>query len=120
MTARVDPYRGGMYPIPHGVITGTFFSEVMRLNASACAEEFGDFSVALGWGNLSTAEFCNRIETLAQSIGLFDQLHRFTIDADSIQDMAKDACANRRLMDPNPVAISEQSAQAIYRKLLKV
>lgn len=111
---------GGRYPIPHGVITGTFFSEVMRFNASACAEEFGDFSVALGWGNLSTAQFCNRIETLAQSIGLFDQLHRFTIDADSIQDMAKDACANRRLMDPNPVAISEQAAQAIYRKLLKV
>lgn len=109
---------GGRYPIPHGVITGTFFGEVMRRNAVACQRDFGSFCNALGWGQLDPQQFCNRLDSLAQSIGLFEQLRRVSVDPESLGSMAKDACLNRRLMGPNPIDFSEEEVVSIYRKVL--
>jgi alcohol dehydrogenase class IV len=38
---------------------------------------------------------------------------------DVIEDMARDAVANRRLMDPNPVTVDQTTAANIYRAVLR-
>lgn len=111
---------GGRYPIAHGVITGTFFGEVMRNNAHACQYEMEIFCKALGWGALGAMDFCDRLDELANSIGLLDQLRKHRVGPETIEAMSKDACNNRRLMDPNPVALDVTQVASIYRKVLRV
>lgn len=111
---------GGRYSIPHGVITGTFFGEVMRRNAKVCSRDLLLFCNALGWGDSSVEDFCNRLDSLAIAIGLQDVLRRVNINPKDIDAMAKDACGNRRLMGPNPVELSEQDAADVYRRVLRV
>jgi len=109
---------GGRYPIPHGVITGAFFGEVMRRNAVHCESDFQVFCDALGWGQLKPDSFCDRLDALADSVGLFEQLRQVSVDVGSIGAMARDACLNRRLMDPNPIDFSESEVVSVYRKVL--
>lgn len=111
---------GGRYPIAHGVITGTFFGEVMRHNLVVCKRDFEVFSHALGWGAISAMGFCDKLDELAHSIGLFDLLRKHHVATEAIESMSKDACANRRLMDPNPVVLDERQVAIIYRKVLGV
>ena len=111
---------GGRYAIAHGVITGTFFGEVMRHNLVVCKRDFEVFSHAFGWGGLSAMGFCDKLDELAHSIGLFDLLRKHHVATEAIESMSKDACANRRLMDPNPVVLDEPLVASIYRKVLRV
>jgi len=111
---------GGRYRIAHGVITGTFFGEVMRYNVIACKKDIEDFCEALGWGALGASDFCDRLDELAERIGLLDQLRKYHVAFEAIEAMAQDACKNRRLMDPNPVVLDEGQVASIYRKVLGV
>ena len=111
---------GGQFHIPHGVITGCFVGEMMRHNAPACAADFAIFSQALGWGTMDGAQFADRLDALATSIGLVAQLRKTTIPASSIAAMARDAVAIRRLVDPNPLDVTESDATRIYQKVLAI
>jgi alcohol dehydrogenase class IV len=111
---------GGRYPIAHGVITGTFFGEVMRQNLMVCKKDIEVFCTALGWGELDAMDFCNRLDELAESLGLFDQLRKHRVGSEAIAAMSQDACKNRRLMDPNPMILDERQVADIYRKVLRV
>jgi alcohol dehydrogenase class IV len=55
---------------------------------------------------------------LAASIGLQSVLLASKVPDDSLELMARQAVANRRLMDPNPRPISEAEAVGIYRRTL--
>ena len=110
---------GGRFSIPHGVLTGCFAGEMMRHNAPACAADFAAFSVALGWGAMDAISFANRLDTLADSIGLRAQLRKTTVSADAIPAIARDAVAIRRLMDPNPREVTEADAVRIYQAVLE-
>lgn len=109
---------GGRFHIPHGVITGCFAGEMMRHNAPVCAADFAEFSAALGWGALSAAAFADKLDAIADSIGLRAALKRTPVPAEVIPAMAADAVANRRLMDPNPREVSVADATRIYQTVL--
>ncbi|MDR3405723.1 MAG: iron-containing alcohol dehydrogenase [Chthoniobacter sp.] len=109
---------GGRFHIPHGVITGCFAGEMMRHNAPACAEDFAALAVALGWGAMDAAAFANRLDAIAESIGLRTQLRKTSVPADAIATMARDAVAIRRLIDPNPREVTEADAARIYQSVL--
>ena len=111
---------GGRFHIPHGVITGCFAGEMMRHNAPVCAEDFAVFSAALGWGALAPEAFADRLDAIAESIGLRAALQKTTVPADVIPAMASDAVANRRLMDPNPREVSVSDAARIYQTVLGI
>ena len=85
-----------------------------------CVADFAAFSVALGWGAMEAISFANRLDTLADSIGLRAQLRKTTVSADAVPAMARDAVAIRRLMDPNPREVTEVDAARIYRAVLEV
>lgn len=109
---------GGRFHIPHGVITGCFAGEMMRHNAPACAADLAEFSSALGWGALSGADFAARLDALAERIGLRAVLAKTSVPASVIPEMARDAAAIRRLMDPNPREVTAEDAARIYQTVL--
>ena len=109
---------GGRFHIPHGVITGCFAGELMRHNAPACGADFAALSTALGWGPLLPDAFAAKLDSIAGAIGLGAVLARGGVPADAVASMARDAVRIRRLMDPNPVAVSETDADRIYRAVL--
>jgi alcohol dehydrogenase class IV len=109
---------GGRFHIPHGVTTGCFAGEMMRHNAPACAEDFTTLAQALGWGATEAAAFADRLDAIAEAIGLRAQLRRTAVPGDAIAPMARDAVAIRRLIDPNPRDVTEADAARIYRAVL--
>jgi alcohol dehydrogenase len=111
---------GGRFHIPHGVITGCFAGEMMRHNAPVCAADFAEFSAALGWGALSADAFADRLDAIADRIGLRAALKKTPVPAEVIPAMAADAVANRRLMDPNPREVSVADATRMYQTVLGV
>lgn len=111
---------GGRCHIPHGVITGCFAGEMMRHNAPVCAANFAEFSAALGWGALSPDAFADRLDAIADNIGLRAALKKTPVPAEVIPAMAADAVANRRLMDPNPREVSVADAARIYQTVLAI
>ena len=111
---------GGRFPIAHGVITGCFAGELMRHNAPACAADFAALSTALGWGTLPPEAFAARLDAVAGAIGLSAALGRVVVPAAAVAPMARDAVLIRRLVDPNPVDVSEADAERIYRAVLTI
>jgi alcohol dehydrogenase len=111
---------GGRFHIPHGVITGCFAGEMMRHNAPACAADLAEFSSALGWGALSGDDFAARLDALAERIGLRAVLAKTSVPASVIPEMARDAAAIRRLMDPNPREVTTEDAARIYQTVLSI
>ena len=110
---------GGRYPIPHGVITGCFVGEMMRHNGPVCAEGITALSNALNWGQLEATSFADKLDSIARSIGLQDQLAKIVVPRHAFSTMAADAVANRRLMDPNPREVSQADAERIYETVLE-
>jgi alcohol dehydrogenase class IV len=111
---------GGRFHIPHGVITGCFAGEMMRHNAPVCVADFAEFSAALGWGTLSPEAFADKLDAIADSVGLRATLKMTMVPAEVIPAMAADAVANRRLMDPNPREVSVADAARIYQTVLTI
>lgn len=109
---------GGRFAIPHGVITGCFAGALMRHNAPACAADFAALGTALGWGPLDPAAFAARLDATAGAIGLRALLDEVVVPESALAPMARDAAANRRLIDPNPVAVTAADAERIYRSVL--
>ena len=109
---------GGRFHIPQGVITGCFAGEMMRHNAPACAQDFTALALALGWGGIEATVFADRLDAIAEAIGLRAQLRRTPVRGDDVAPMARDAVAIRRLIDPNPRDVTEADAARIYRAVL--
>lgn len=111
---------GGRFHLPHGVITGTFVGAVVRYNAPIAAADYRQLSAAIGWGVLEPAEFADRLDALADSIGLVARLRSVSVPGAAIGPLAAAAAANRRLIDPNPRAMAAADAAAIYHHVLAV
>lgn len=110
---------GGRFHVVHGVATGCLAAETMRHNLSSCREDIGIFAGALGWPGGPDA-FADRLESLATTIGLRKALAATMVPESALAEMARQAVANRRLMDPNPRPITEADAAGIYRRTLQV
>jgi alcohol dehydrogenase class IV len=110
---------GGRFHVIHGVATGCLAAETMRHNLPSCRAEFGVFASALGWGESEPNSFPDKLASLATTIGLRKVLLASTIPDDALVELARQAVANRRLMDPNPRPITEGEAVDIYRRTLQ-
>ena len=92
----------------------------MRHNAPECVADFAKFSAALGWGALTPEAFADKLDAIAESVGLRAVLKMTPVPAEVIPAMAADAVANRRLMDPNPREVSVADAARIYQTVLTI
>lgn len=109
---------GGRCHLPHGVITGTFVGALVRFNGPVAAADHALLATALGWGPLDSPAFARRLDRLAESIGLTAVLRATAVPAAVVPALAREAVANRRLMDPNPRPVSVEDAVAIYESVL--
>jgi alcohol dehydrogenase len=110
---------GGRFHIAHGVATGCLAAETMRHNLPSCRDDFAAFAGALGCADCDPDAFPGMLASLAASIGLQSVLLLSKVPDDSLGQMARQAVANRRLMDPNPRPITEADAVEIYRRTLQ-
>jgi alcohol dehydrogenase class IV len=69
---------------------------------------------------MSAAAFADKLDAIADSIGLRAALKKSPVPAEVIPAMAADAVANRRLMDPNPREVSVEDAARIYQTVLTI
>ncbi len=109
---------GGRFHIAHGVVTGSLAAETMRHNLPACRQDVAVFAGALGWRDTDPDSFPDQLASLAATIGLRKALAATAVPDSALADLARNAVANRRLMDPNPCPITEADAVGIYRRTL--
>ena len=109
---------GGRFHIVHGVATGCLAAETTRHNLPAIREDVRVFAGALGWDQADPDAFPGQLAALAESIGLTRVLRAAAVPESALAELAREAVANRRLMDPNPRPIAESDAVAIFRKTL--
>jgi len=109
---------GGRFHVVHGVATGCLSAETMRHNLPSCRDDFAAFAEALGWADSDPDALPGKLAHLAASIGLRSVLRTTSFPEESLRQMARQAVANRRLMDPNPRVITEDDAVDIYRRTL--
>ncbi len=109
---------GGRFHIVHGVATGCLVAETLRHNLPACRGDVAVFAGALGWPESDPDSVPGQLASLAGAIGLRKVLAASPVPESAFAEMAKAAVANRRLMDPNPRAISDVDAVEIYRRTL--
>ncbi len=109
---------GGRFHIAHGVVTGTLTAETMRHNLPAIREDLAVFAGALGWRDATADSVPDRLAALADSIGLKQVLDAAAVPTSALEELAKQAVANRRLMDPNPRPVTVEDAVAIYQRTL--
>jgi len=110
---------GGRFHIVHGVATGCLVAETMRHNLPACEEDVGNFAAALGWREIDPQAFPDKLASLAGAIGLRKTFKASVVPDSALAELAREAVANRRLMDPNPRPITEEDAKEIYRRTLQ-
>ena len=111
---------GGRFHIAHGVTTGCLVGSTMRHNFPSTSADVDMFMGALGWAGTGPGALADNLDRLAREIGLGKALAAMKVPGDALPGLAKEAVANRRLMDPNPRPISEDEAVAIYRQTLAV
>jgi len=109
---------GGRFHIAHGVVTGCLAAETMRHNLPAIREDVAVFAGALGWKDVAPERFPGQVAALADSIGLRKVLDAAAVPGAALAELAREAVANRRLMDPNPRPVAESDAVDIYRRTL--
>lgn len=109
---------GGRYHIPHGVVTGGLMAAVMRHNAPACSEAFAKLGAALSWDTRDAEEFCSKFDALANNVGVTAALRRARVPMGALPELAREAVGIRRLIEPNPRAITEADALRIYEEVL--
>jgi alcohol dehydrogenase class IV len=110
---------GGRFHIVHGVATGCLAAETMRHNLPSCRQDLVVFATALGWSENDPDAFPDKLASLANTIGLRKVLAASIVPDAALAEMARQAVANRRLMDPNPRPITEADAIEIYRRTLQ-
>ena len=110
---------GGRFHLAHGVVTGCLVAETTRHNLQSCEADLGTFAAALGWRDTDASRVPDQLAALAESIGLQKALQAVAVPDSALAGLAREAVANRRLMDPNPRAITETDAVEIYRRTLR-
>jgi alcohol dehydrogenase class IV len=91
----------------------------MRHNLPSCRQDLVVFATALGWSENDPGAFPDKLASLANTIGLRKVLAASIVPDAALAEMARQAVANRRLMDPNPRPITEADAIEIYRRTLQ-
>ncbi len=113
---------GGHYHLPHGLTNALVMPEVMRFNASVCAEAYAHlapltFANAPSGGVAKTADyFIAELARLAADVGIPRNLRAVGVGQNALSMLAGDAMKQTRLLVNNPRPLSESDALEIYRR----
>ncbi|MEO0442985.1 MAG: iron-containing alcohol dehydrogenase [Pseudomonadota bacterium] len=112
---------GGHYHIPHGLSNSLVLPHVMRFNAPAAKELYGELAPIImgravdGDAQSVTDELITYIEKLIVDLGLPNTLQAMDIPESDLPMLASDGMKQQRLLINNPREITEPDALTIYR-----
>ncbi|MBD9482239.1 iron-containing alcohol dehydrogenase [Pseudomonas sp. PDM14] len=113
---------GGHFHIPHGLSNALVLPHVLEFNASAATELYAELApLLLGQrlqaGNTAqlTAQFIAELAQLSPRSGLPSRLRDAQVPEAMLEQLARDAMLQQRLLVNNPRDITEADALAIYR-----
>ena len=112
---------GGHYGIPHGLSNALMLPQVLRFNASVCAEAYAELAPYIvpaprqGTVESLCEQVIAAIETLIIDIGLPNRLKEMDIPESACPDLASDAMKQARLLVNNPREVTLDSALRMYQ-----
>ncbi len=104
---------GGRFHIPHGLSNSLVLPHVLRFNASAAADLYGELAHLVGAGN-SVSDFIDWLDGIADATGIEKRLRDVGVGEDMLTTLASDAMLQQRLLVNNPRPIEEVDALKIY------
>ena len=90
---------------------------VMRFNAPACADQYGELSAALG-GPATDSAFIERMAAIIADMPMAQRLSDVGVAGTDLDRMATDALKVQRLLINNPRAVTVDDARALYAQAL--
>ena len=108
---------GGLFHQPHGLTTSLMLTPVMRFNAPACADQYGELSAALG-GPATDSAFIERMAAIIADMPMAQRLSDVGVAGTDLDRMATDALKVQRLLINNPRAVTVDDARALYAQAL--
>ncbi|SNR56856.1 iron-containing alcohol dehydrogenase [Puniceibacterium sediminis] len=106
---------GTRHKLPHGIANALIFPHVLAVNAGATASKTAQVCAALGFQSGDQETILSGARSFCEALGLDMRLRAHNVPEDDLVHMAQDAHAIRRLLDWNPVDLSVEDIEEIYR-----
>lgn len=112
---------GGHYHLPHGLTNALMLGPVLRFNMAAAAPlyaELADHLLGKSDADVATrsAAFVEHMQDLMNRSGAPQRLRDVEVTEESLPTLAKDAMLQTRLLQNNPVEVTEADALALYKE----
>lgn len=105
---------GTRHKLAHGIANALIFPHTLAANAPAVPEKTAQVAHALGFGADGRQQVLGGATDFCQRLGLDMALRAHGVPRDDLPASAKEAHAIRRLLDWNPVDLSEADILEIY------
>ncbi len=105
---------GTRHKLAHGIANALIFPHVLAVNAPAEPEKTAAVGRALGFGAHGRQQVLGGAREFCEGLGLDMALRAHGVPRDDLAASAKEAHAIRRLLDWNPVDLSEADILEIY------
>lgn len=112
---------GGHYHLPHGLTNALMLGPVLRFNMQAAAPLYAELAdVVLGRSEADvasrSASFVAYMQELMNSSGAPQRLRDVNVTEESLPTLARDAMLQTRLLQNNPVEVTEADALKLYQE----
>ena len=107
---------GTDFGLPHGLANALIFPHTLAVNAGAVPEKTAVIAKALGFASQSEADVVAGAKDFCGDLGIDMRLRAHAIPQDTLTTIASEAYAIRRLLDWNPVDLSEADIAALYER----
>ncbi|ETW11048.1 iron-containing alcohol dehydrogenase [Roseivivax marinus] len=105
---------GTRYKLPHGIANALIFPHTLAANAPSCPEKTAAVAEALGFAPGSPEDIRAGARAFCEALGLDMRLGAHGVERSALPDMAAEAHGIRRLLDWNPVDLSEDDIRSLY------
>jgi len=116
---------GGTFHVPHGLSNALVLPHVLRFNAPEAHLEYAQLAPlvfseidAESGSQAITADFADRLNSLATKLGLQTKLRDVGIEEKDLAKLASDAMKQTRLLVNNPREVTESDVLMIYTAAL--
>ena len=112
---------GGHFHIPHGLSNALMLAPVLRFNAEAAAQQYSELADLVGAGgegdvHARTAAFIGFLDDLMERSGAPRRLRDVGVTRSSLAMLAADAMKQQRLLQNNPVVVTDADALRLYEQ----
>jgi alcohol dehydrogenase class IV len=109
-------YLTNYHEVHHGLANAVLLTHVLRFEGEYAKEKLE--RIALNLGVPDVPSLIDRVEEIADAVGIPRDLSELGVGASELDLMAKDAMTYSRNLDNNPVKVTEGDIRGIFAKAL--